>query len=164
MPTINTKISKKYRYFFYLILLMSLISGSGFWLLRRFGMVEGDFGPESHALQYPLLQIHGFAAFLMLMCLGAIFASHIPKTWYTERAKRSGISISAGVVTSMLTAYSLYYLVSEEWHELLGNIHAIVGLTLPLMLIIHITHARKSRRAKHKNNKSTMKQIPAQRF
>lgn len=164
MPTINTKISKKYRYFFYLTLMMSVISGSGFWLLRRFGMVEGDFGPESHALQYPLLQLHGFAAFIMLMCLGAIFASHVPKTWYTGRAKRTGITLSTAVMTSMLSAYALYYLVSQDWHELLGNIHAVVGLGLPLMLFVHVTYARKSRRSSGKRGKNSTKQMPTQRF
>ncbi len=150
MSNISRKIAKKYRYLFYGFLSISVFSGSGFWLLRNFAMVEGDFGPESHFLQYPFLQLHGFAAFMMLMALGSIFSSHIPKTWSLGKAKNSGITLLSFIVFSLLSAYSLYYLVSEDWHVLLGNSHAIVGLLLPTLLIFHITMARKSRHKKKK--------------
>ena len=151
MSKISMTISQHYRYFFYSVLSVSFITGIGFWLIRRFAMVEGDFGPESHFLQYPLLQIHGLSAFIMLMSLGAVFASHIPKTWSSKRARKSGISILSMTIFSLLTAYSLYYLVSEDWHELLGNAHAIFGILLPLILFIHIKLARQAR--KHKKHK-----------
>ena len=148
MSKISLTISQGYRYFFYAVLSLSLLTGSSFWLIRRFGMVEGDFGPESHFLQYPLLQVHGFAAFLMMMSLGAIFASHIPKTWASKRSRQSGITLLVWVVISILTAYSLYYLVSEDWHEWLGNGHALFGVSLPVVLMLHIWFARKPRRIK----------------
>jgi len=145
MARITLKIPKGYRYFFYLTLALSWLTGISFWLIRRFGFIEGDFGPEAHFLQFPLLQIHGLAAFAMLLCLGAIFSAHIPSTWHLKRAKNSGVIILTCVILSILSAYSLYYLVNEEWHELLGNSHALIGLLLPVILIIHIVIARKSR-------------------
>ena len=150
MSNISRKIAKKYRYIFYCTLALSTFSGSMFWLLRKFAMVEGDFGPESHAWQYPALQLHGFAAFMMLMALGAIFTAHIPKTWYKERAKKSGSTLLSLVVFSLLSAYSLYYLVSEDWHVYLGNSHAIVGLCLPALLIFHIKIARSAGKIRKK--------------
>ena len=146
MSNISLKITKTYRYFFYMTMFVSLLSGSGFWLLRQYGFTEGDFGPESHFMQYPLLQLHGFAAFAMLMSLGAIFGSHIPKTWASKRSRTSGISILTSVSLSILSAYSLYYLVGEDWHELLGNGHAIIGLLSPVLLYVHIHFARKNSR------------------
>lgn len=154
MSNISRKIAKKYRYIFYCTLALSAISGSVFWLLREFTMVEGDFGPESHFLQYPAIQLHGFAAFIMLMALGAIFTSHIPKTWYKGRAKKSGTSLLSFVIFSLLSAYSLYYLVSEDWHVLLANSHAIAGLCLPALLIFHIKKARSTH---------STKKVPAQK-
>jgi hypothetical protein len=158
MSNISRKIAKKYRYLFYSFLSLSVFSGSGFWLLRNFAMVEGDFGPESHFLQYPFLQLHGFAAFMMLMALGSIFSSHISKTWSLGRAKKSGVTLLSFIVFSMLSAYSLYYLVSEDWHVLLGNSHAIVGLLLPTLLIFHIKMARKLRnKKKYHSHRKTKK-------
>ena len=158
MSKISAKIAKKYRYFFYLMLSFSAISGSGFWLLKTFAMIEGDFGPESHFLQYPMLQFHGFSAFMMLLCLGAIFGSHIPKNWHHQRGIKSGLTILAFVVFSVLSAYSLYYLVSQDWHVLLANSHAIVGVSLPLILFIHIKFSRKAKKKKHRHsNKSKQK-------
>jgi hypothetical protein len=159
MSNISLTIKPSYRYFLYGILTLSVVTGVSFWLFRRFGMVEGDFGPESHFLQYPLLQVHGFSAFIMLMSLGAIFASHIPKTWSSKRAKKSGVFISTITTLSIITAYSLYYLVNENWHELLGNSHAIIGITFPIVLFIHIKLARNSRRKrKSKDEKRREKQ------
>jgi MFS family permease len=146
MAKVGRKISKKYRYTFYIVLCISVLSGSAFWLLRRFAVVEGDFGPESHFLQYPFLQLHGFAAFLMLMALGAIFCGHLAQTWSIGRAKKTGITMMSAVIFSILSAYILYYLVSENWHHLLGNAHALMGLALPVLLVFHIRVARKSRR------------------
>ena len=145
MSNISLTISKRYRYFFYCVLGLSLVTGVSFWVFRRFFMVEGDFGPESHFLQYPMLQIHGFSAFVMMMSLGAIFASHIPKTWSSKRARKSGLFILIATSLSIVSAYILYYLVSEDWHEWLGNGHAIVGILLPAILLLHIKKARISR-------------------
>jgi len=143
------------------MLSLSFVTGSSFWLLKTFAMQAGDFGPESHFLQYPALQLHGFAAFLMMMCLGAIFGSHIPKNWHYKRGKNSGIAILSVVTFSVISAYSLYYLVSEDFHTLLANSHAIVGITLPVILFIHITLARKAKGRKtrsHHKDKHRVKQ------
>lgn len=58
-------------------------------------MQEGDFGTESRFLQYPSLQFHGLAAFLMLMNLGAIFTSQFLKNWLYQRGKVTGATLNA---------------------------------------------------------------------
>ena len=164
MSNISRKIAKKYRYIFYSALTLSAFSGSTFWLLREFAMVDGDFGLESHYLQYPALQLHGFAAFILLMALGAIFSSHIPKTWYKGQAKKSGTTLLSFVIFSLLSAYSLYYLVNEDWQVLLANSHAIVGISLPALLFFHIRTARSARTAnKQQLHKRVNKKRPTSR-
>ena len=153
MPKVSQKISTSYRYLLYIVLALSCFTGAGFWLVRHYFMVDGDFGVEPHFLQYPLLQAHGFLAFVMLLALGAIYASHVAKTWSSGRAKKSGTWLLSNTVLSLLSAYALYYLVNQEWHEFLGNTHAILGLLLPVGLIIHINIARKSRRVKKHHHK-----------
>ena len=145
MARISTKIPKVYRYLFYLTLSLCWCSGVTFWLLHNFGMVEGEFGTEPHWLQYPALQAHGFAAFVMLMCLGALFTAHVPATWPMAKAKKTGLTMLVSVSLSVLSAYSLYYLVSEDWKVWLGNGHAGLGVVLPLLLFIHIKVARRNR-------------------
>ena len=146
MQRINLKITRGYRYFLYGSLALSWITGIGFWLIRRYGMVEGDFGLESSPWQYPMLQAHGFGAFLMLISLGAIFSAHIPPSWVSKRNRKFGITLITLVTFSLLSAYSLYYLVTEDWHEWLGNAHAMVGVLLPLVLFLHIYLARRKRK------------------
>ncbi|WP_293750381.1 hypothetical protein [uncultured Paraglaciecola sp.] len=150
MSRINKHIPPIYRYFFYTVLSLCWLTGSVFWLLREFAFIEGDFGPEPHFLQYPVLQLHGLGAFFMLLSLGAIFTGHIPNTWSLGRAKKSGLWILSAVILSMCSAYSLYYLVQEDWHLWLGNGHALVGVSLPIILYVHIKIARNSNAKKKK--------------
>lgn len=147
MSRITLKIPAGYRYFFYASIGLCWFSGFGFWLIRRFGELEGEFGPEPHFFQYPLLQTHGLAAFIMLLCLGAIGSAHIPLGWRAGLARRMGLSLSVHVLVSVLSAYALYYLASEELHDWLGNGHALMGFLLPLMLILHVAKARRQRKA-----------------
>lgn len=145
MSQISKHIPPIFRNIFYTVLSLCWLTGCAFWLLREFLMTEGDFGVEPHFLQYPVLQLHGLGAFLMLLSLGAIFSAHVPSTWSLGRAKKSGLWILSAVVISMCSAYSLYYLVQEDWHLWLGNGHALVGVSLPILLYLHINIARKSR-------------------
>jgi hypothetical protein len=146
MARITLKIPSAYRYFFYASLGLCWSSGLGFWFVRRFAMVEGDFGPEPNMFQYPLLQAHGLAAFIMLLCLGAIFSAHVPTAWASRRERLWGMGLLVQVLVSVLSAYTLYYLVTEDWHEWLGNGHAFVGLLLPAMLWLHIYTGRRKRK------------------
>jgi len=146
MARISTKIPKGYRYFFYLLVALCFTSGASFWLIREFFQIDGDFGLSPHFLQYPLLQIHGFMAFVMLMSVGAIFSAHIPSTWGTKRARKSGIMITCFISMSVITAYALYYLITEDSQFWLTYLHLVLGVCLPSLLIIHVKKARKSRR------------------
>lgn len=114
MQRINLKITRGYRWFLYGTLTLSVMSGGGFWLIRRFGQVEGEFGLESSPWQYPLLQAHGLAAFLMLMAFGAVAAAHIPPAWFSRRNRWLGCVLATAVSLSALSAYVLYYWVGDD--------------------------------------------------
>ena len=109
-------------------------------------MVEGDFGPEKHPWQYPVLQLHGAAAFLMMIVFGSIIAAHLPASWSLNRMRIIG-SLMIGVVSlQIITAYGLYYLSDEQIRHWVANMHAAVGVTLPLVLIFHLVMGVKTRR------------------
>lgn len=139
---------KRLRRSFYLVLATSWITGITFFVLSRWMQVEGDFGLEQHPWQSPLLKIHGAAAFLMLMAIGALLINHVPATWRTHRSRGFGLTLVVGVSLMIVTAWSLYYAADEQWRPILGNVHAAIGVTLPLILGIHIWRGRRSAQAK----------------
>ncbi|MCB1579170.1 MAG: hypothetical protein KDI81_18025 [Xanthomonadales bacterium] len=138
----------------YAVLALSWASGIVYFVLSRWLQVDGEFGPEKHPWQFPLLKIHGAAAFLMLMAIGAMLVNHVPATWRTRRSRGLGLSLVAGVALMVISAWCLYYAADEYWRPILGNIHAAIGFALPLILAIHILRGRRSARAKHRAHRA----------
>lgn len=134
----------------YALLALSWVSGIVYFVLSRWMQVEGEFGPEKHPWQFPLLKIHGAAAFLMLMAIGAMLVNHVPATWRTHRSRGFGVALVIGVSLMVISAWCLYYAANEQWRPILGNTHAAIGFALPAILAIHILRGRRVARAKHR--------------
>ncbi|MDM3870486.1 hypothetical protein QSV34_03850 [Porticoccus sp. W117] len=143
MAGIHIKIRKPWRRALYGALATSWCSGIGFFILSRWVRIEGDFGPERHPLQFPLLQLHGGAAFVMMMFLGALFVGHVAHTWPAKKRHPMGVAMAIVVALMVISAWLLYYLANEDVRAWVANIHASLGLLLPVLLAIHIQRARR---------------------
>ncbi|MCB1627214.1 MAG: hypothetical protein KDI51_15360 [Xanthomonadales bacterium] len=127
----------------YTVLALAWSSGISFYLLSRFVTIEGEFGPQKHPWQYPVLQLHGACAFLLLMSAGALLLNHIPVAWRTARSRVSGLLLTSLVATMVLSAWCLYYVGDDEVRGWLANGHAACGVTLPLLLAWHVIVGRR---------------------
>ena len=108
-------------------------------------MVEGDFGPEKHPWQFPVLMLHGASAFMVMFFFGFVMASHVPVAWKLKKIRALGILLVSAVSFQIISAYLLYYLANETVRDVIANLHAAVGFSLPIILTIHIVHAIRSR-------------------
>lgn len=145
MRPISVKIPRGVQNFIFFVLLLSLCSGVAFYIFSHWITIDGDFGPEKHPLQYPMLQLHGAAAFLMMMIFGAMLAAHVPHSWKLKRSRGMGMTMITVMTFQVLSAYILYYLAGEEARPWFVNMHAAVGLSIPFVLITHIVRGRKNR-------------------
>jgi len=145
MARVTFRIPWSYRIWIFLFLLISWLTGIAFFVLNKWIFVEGEFGPEKHPWQYPVLRIHGAAAFLMMITYGYLLASHVPAGWKQKRQRRSGLILVCAQGFLILSAYGLYYLADEGFRVLVSYAHALVGVTFPLLLAVHIISGRHSR-------------------
>lgn len=145
MAYIDVRIPQNYRRLLYTILALSWVTGIVFFILSRFITVEGDFGPEKHPWQFPVLMIHGAAAFAVMMAYGSVMMNHISATWRLKRLRGFGITLTIVLLFQVISAYLLYYLSSDEVRGVFANLHALVGLSFPLILTIHIVTGRRER-------------------
>lgn len=145
---IKAKFPKLYRRGLYALVAVSWFSGSTFFALSRWFLVDGEFGPEKHPWQFPVLMTHGAAAFLMMFAFGFILASHVPATWKLKKLRWLGILLVSVVSFQIISAYLLYYLANESVRDVVANLHAAVGFSLPVVLTIHVIHAIRLRRKK----------------
>ncbi|UTW44490.1 hypothetical protein KFE80_08785 [bacterium SCSIO 12696] len=145
MAGIRVRIAKPWRHTLYAALSISWCSGIGFFILSRWVRIDGDFGPERHPLQFPILQLHGGAAFIMLMLLGALYVGHVANTWPLKKQHPMGLAIAILTALMAISAWLLYYLANEDIRGWIANIHAAIGLLLPVILWAHIRRARRKR-------------------
>lgn len=146
MAMVSVIIPKLYRRILYSTLLISWCTGIAFFIFSRFISVEGDFGPEKHPWQFPILIAHGGAAFLMLMAAGSLLSNHMPSSWRQNKQRKLGICLVTLLVLQILTAYGLYYLSSDEIRGVVANIHAALGFAYPFVVLTHVLIGKRHKR------------------
>ncbi len=110
-------------------------TGVAWWLL------EGGTG----AARLYLIAAHGLAAMAFLLTLGAIFVLHVREGWRRRLNRISGTLVLTVAGVLILTAFSLYYLGSEALRSIASDLHIVVGLALPPMLVVHVIFGRRAR-------------------
>lgn len=145
MAYINIRMRRHFRRALYSVLALSWCTGVLFFILSRWMMVEGDFGPEKHPWQFPVLMVHGAAAFLIMVSYGSVLLSHVTATWRLKRLRGLGLTLVFMLCFQIISAWMLYYLSSDEIRGWFANAHAAVGVSFPLVLTIHIIHGLRDR-------------------
>jgi len=90
-----------------------------------------------------LMRVHGLAAFVALLLLGALAASHVPRGWrLAERRgwpsqRRTGVILCGLGVALVLTGYLLYYFAPDNIRPALGWVHAGLGAAIVLFALSH---------------------------
>jgi hypothetical protein len=93
-----------------------------------------------------LLMVHGGAAMVTLSLLGALIPLHVLRAWRRGKNRLSGsfaFALNAGLI---VTAFGLYYLGSEIVRPWMTWIHIAAGLSLALLLPVHIVLGRREAR------------------
>lgn len=85
-----------------------------------------------------LMRLHGAAMMVMLFLIGRLSATHVMRGWRLPATrKRGGLGLLIGMALLTLTGYSLYYLVPDDWRDVVGWVHASIGLIWTLVLVVH---------------------------
>lgn len=101
-------------------------------------------GPD--ALAHPVLAAHGAIAMIALSAYGGVLASHVPRAWAVKRNRWTGCLIATVLAVAIVTAWLLYYASSEDVHAVASAGHWIVGLSIALVLPLHVVMGRRARR------------------
>ena len=92
-----------------------------------------------------LLMVHGGAAMLALLLLGALAQVHVQRAWRSRRNRISGVAMVIINSILMLTAFGLYYSGSDVLRPWISDLHTGCGLFLPLLVAVHVLIGRRSR-------------------
>ncbi|MHB1245068.1 MAG: hypothetical protein ACYCZH_01410 [Sulfuriferula sp.] len=136
------RFAKPHKYALYVVFTLLWLSGA-LWLgFHYFLRQPGDFGEIAHPLEIWWLRLHGLMGFAMLVAVGTVLPIHTRRAWHLHKNRSSGFLMQAILLLLALTGYALYYFASDANAAWLPLLHWIVGLTLPLMLVVHIRRGR----------------------
>jgi hypothetical protein len=91
-----------------------------------------------------LLSLHGGAAMITLLLLGALGPMHVQRAWRAKKNLATGIASLAMYGLLISTAFGLYYIGSEALRPWISTIHIAFGLAVPVVVAAHIMVGRAS--------------------
>ena len=143
----DTRLGSTHRAWLFGVFAAAFITGTAWWVLHHWFQVDGEFGPAPHPAEAWLIRLHGAAAMLALILFGSLLTLHVKPAWLARRNRRSGGLLFALNTLLALTGYALYYAGGELLRSFASYTHLALGLTLPVLLILHIVLGRRNRPA-----------------
>jgi hypothetical protein len=132
------------------VVLALLVASGAWWLAVHY---EGELVPEwgnelrRATLEAWAMKIHGAAAFVTLVAVGAMLTNHVRRGLLLARNRVSGVGVLASFLVLTLTGYALYYVVADTLRPPVSLLHWIVGLALAPLVVVHVVAGRRTRRA-----------------
>jgi len=130
MPMVNCmRLPVSLRSGLYAMGLVVLASGVA-WLVMR--------DPSRPGLAAASMEIHGGAAMVLLVLIGAVSALHAPAGWRERRNRWSGAVVATLLTVLALTGFLLYYLGDEQARAFASLLHWTVGFGAAALLGLHV--------------------------
>ena len=121
------------------------------WLVLHYLVARPDeFGVAHHALESPLLLLHGVAALAALFVLGWFASRHAGAMSGRGDSRISGWLFTGLLILLAVAGCAQFFLVGENWQAAAKLVHEISGAALLLPALTHLVHFRSAdRRAPH---------------
>jgi cytochrome c biogenesis protein CcdA len=109
---------------------------------------QKDISPDEiwQQLAATMLMVHGGAAMITLLLLGALIPLHLLRSWRAGKNRISGSVMATLNAVLIVTAFGLYYLGSEVVRPWMSWIHIAAGISLSPFLPLHIFWGRRGSR------------------
>jgi hypothetical protein len=92
-----------------------------------------------------MLMLHGMAAMIALVMIGAMIPLHVQRGWRAGKNRASGAVMIGVNAVLVATAWGLYYAGSDLLRTFVADVHIVVGLALPALVVAHVVLGRRSK-------------------
>jgi hypothetical protein len=135
------RLKPSFRFAIYAAFAILFLTGAG-WLVADWQKdISGD-EIWQQSIAY-LLMVHGGAAMVTLLLLGALIPLHVIRAWRSRKNRVSGSAMATFNTVLILTAFGLYYLGLETLRPWMSWTHIAAGFSLSLWLPVHIFLGRR---------------------
>jgi heme A synthase len=88
--------------------------------------------------------VHGGAAMVTLMLLGALVPLHLRRAWRARTNRVTGTVMATFNAVLIVTAFGLYYSGSDVVRLWISRGHYGLGLVLPVLFLVHVVWGRRA--------------------
>jgi len=146
------RLSRRHEWFAYAVSAAVFLTGAA-WAWLHYFAVPDKFGSTNPAETW-LLKAHGAAAMLVLILLGTLLPLHMKFALRAGRNLRTGLTLFGVFSFLSVTGYGLYYAGDEHLRAGTSAAHLWVGLSLPVIMSLHIWRGKTTRpETKHRSPK-----------
>jgi hypothetical protein len=136
------RLEPRFRTVLYTVVAVLFGTGAGWFAVDRLkGAAAGTAWQETSTW---LLMLHGGAAMLFLLLLGALVALHVRVGWRLRNNRVSGAVMLTVNALLIVTAFGLYYAGSDTLRRWTSDIHIAIGLGFPVLLALHAFLGKRS--------------------
>jgi cytochrome c biogenesis protein CcdA len=135
------RLKPSFRYAIYAAFAVLFLTGAGWFIADWQKDISSDEIWQQVAAN--MLMVHGGAAMLALLMIGALIPLHLLRSWRAKKNRVTGSVMAAFNAILIVTAFGLYYLGSEAVRPWMSWIHIGAGLLLALMFPLHIVLGRR---------------------
>jgi Na+-translocating ferredoxin:NAD+ oxidoreductase RnfE subunit len=139
------QLNVRFRFGLYAIFAVLFVTGA-VWLIADSWKESAD-AEFWQTMSAALLMIHGGAAMVTLVVLGALIPVHMRRAWLSRKNRVTGSLMAAANVVLVVTAFGLYYSGSDVLRAWTSDAHIAVGLAFPILLTTHIVIGRRAARS-----------------
>jgi heme A synthase len=135
------RLKPSFRFSIYAAFAVLFLTGAG-WLVADWKKDASGDDIWQQAAAF-LLMVHGGAAMVTLLLLGELIPVHVRRAWRTRKNRVSGSVVVTLNALLIVTAFGLYYLGPEAVRPWASWIHIAAGLSLALLIPVHIFLGRR---------------------
>ena len=132
-----------FRALVYAVFAVLVVSGAVWFAAEQ--MKESPDDMQFKSITATMLMIHGGAAMIALMAIGALVPMHMYRGWRARMNRVTGALVGTLNTLLIVTAFALYYIGSEALRPWISDLHLVVGAAIPIFLILHIWWGRSAR-------------------
>lgn len=135
------RLKPSFRYAIYAAFAVLFLTGAGWFVADWQKDISSDEIWQQVAAN--MLMVHGGAAMLALMMIGALIPLHLLRSWRAKKNRVTGSVMATFNAVLIVTAFGLYYLGSEAVRPWISWVHIGAGLLLALMFPLHVVLGRR---------------------
>jgi hypothetical protein len=118
------------------------------WIVFNWNINANDYADPMRVWRHRVLVLHGVAAYVLLWIVGRLYSLHQHGNWQAQRNRASGLTLSLTLLLLAGSGLTLYYPPYEDWRDAFSMLHQALGVTVALLVPLHILLAKKDRQGR----------------